>query len=694
MSLTISPSQIETAGICIRKWWLQSVRKLKTPQPKGTLPGSVFHEVAARYIAADDQGISKKTGQPVELFPAGWHQFYKWGKFQGEIDQQQQHMIQFVTNKAIQEGIIERPFGRLVEQEFEIPVIDDVSIKGLIDVAEPDGVQDHKTTKNMRYAKSKNALAVNPEMLIYAYVLLLTYRHNNQPAPERFKLRHNVLCLDPDNLVVRKTETQVTQADIDKNWEMVKAMAWQMLQVSQRVRNWSELPDPKNVHESCNAFGGCPFMGICTGTESVEGYVQRFDRQQSTGYSLPVLATVQPAKQPAVAQGTQTTPGLPAPLREENTMDFASKIKARQASGAAAPQTMQQAPQQTQPPMQHQPPVQQQYANPAPAPMPNTLTQPQQYQQPPAQQAQVMQQTAPQPGPGVTPLASPAQPPQQETPVMTAPGYQRYVYTGPAVVDGMNVTAPPWQDPICTACGGLGFNSVSKPCKICNLKAKNATPPRPTSDDFDTDGSMPGYLYWQSKTDPSINGLSPISANPTPNVNVQERIAEVPPVQQQPPAPVQQQQPYIPPVQQQVQPPMQQQPPVQHPAPVAPPAPADGEKNKGGRPKKGFTLYVNCAPTKTPANTRKGGGLYVYNLAEELLPIMAGIAKAANVAAFTQIEPNWRRDRLAEAMTAFGATVANDCIVAMGVRNGEASDIGAAVNALSALECYVVTGER
>ncbi len=291
--VVLSASQAETYDLCNRKWWLSKIRKLQMPTTKSQVNGTVLHSVAERFLTADNLGRDEK-GNPVNLFPDGWmvaeSRFAKPDEpaSEGTITLTQADVIQRLVKEAIDSGVLERPENRLVENGFRTRVIPNVDIVGWIDLIDMDpvapGVQDHKTSSAMKWAKSAEALKKNIQMLIYAHEVLQALRDDGKPDPEKISLRHNVYCTDPEDLRVRKTEAWVTPAEVDKFWTEFQATAARMVKLRAEANTWKEAPGPTN-RSACSAYGGCPFRGICGGMESEEKYEKRLDGTSNPTYT-------------------------------------------------------------------------------------------------------------------------------------------------------------------------------------------------------------------------------------------------------------------------------------------------------------------------------------------------------------------------------------------------------------------------
>ena len=271
--LWLSASQIKTFDLCIRKWWFLSRMKLPVIKKDHFKFGTILHEVVERYLNADDVG-KDKSGSPVDLHPEGWAE---------GIDVADAALIKILVRAAIEEGVIERWPRRRIEHEFS-RVFDGFVLTGFIDVLLPDSVIDHKTTKNMRYAKSESGLKKDLQMLIYAGELLMQCDEKKTPPPEVLTLRHNVFLKEiRGKTMIRKTEALVTPDFVESFWEEeVMPRCGEMVAVDKVFdekdnQAWKDLPLPENTNQACNAFGGCPFMSVCHRGENIPAYRDRLD---------------------------------------------------------------------------------------------------------------------------------------------------------------------------------------------------------------------------------------------------------------------------------------------------------------------------------------------------------------------------------------------------------------------------------
>lgn len=326
-----SATQHETFDLCNRKWWLDKVRGLDQGTSQSQAFGTVLHAVCERYLLADDLGRDP-DGNPVDLYPKGWHIAQnRYGGVDGELTLREQDTVRRLIAKAIDEGVLERRPNRSIEHPFRrsILVTDDgvnVQIEGFIDVLYPDTVEDHKTSKSVRWLKSKNELRSNTQTMIYGKEIVEQQKKNGTPLPPTamVTIRHNQFVKDPDKPVVRKTEVQVSVEEIENFWSSrIEENARKMAKIRKTAEVWSDIPDPPDTGKACNAYGGCPFRPICSGRESEAGYEKRLDRASKSPYSTPLTVNGSPA----------------TPSKGARVMDLKAKLAQKQNARAAASST-------------------------------------------------------------------------------------------------------------------------------------------------------------------------------------------------------------------------------------------------------------------------------------------------------------------------------------------------------------------
>lgn len=279
--LVISASQVETWDDCRRKWWFSKVQRLPELDKGFQIYGNVIHSVADRYFGADDRGYDTKTGKPVDLFPDGWEKSYDRTdpkKLLGVVSPQEQAQIKLLVRRAIDQGIWTRMPNREPEASFFRPVIDRIAIIGYIDLMTHDEVHDHKSTKNMRYAKSAADLKTNKQLLIYARECFVRADEAGRKL-DTVTVRHNTFSKDPKDPVVRAVSNTVGRQEVSDFWATVRERAVEMRKLKRagiQIESWSAVPAAKD-EKTCESYGGCAFANICGKIETPQKYRTRIE---------------------------------------------------------------------------------------------------------------------------------------------------------------------------------------------------------------------------------------------------------------------------------------------------------------------------------------------------------------------------------------------------------------------------------
>ena len=267
--LWLSASAYETWLQCPTKWVLDRVWKMPRRPGKSLIFGTVLHAVLARWLKADETGRDAK-GNPIDIYPEYWARCED-----GEINSVEQQEVKALVDRAIEQGILVRKPGLLVEEQMRRDLIPGVKLIGTVDLMDLMGkeIVDHKTAKNTRYLLTPASLVKNNQMLIYAGELALRFYAQIGTPPDEIYLRHNQFIREGSR--VKKTEALVTISEIDEFWCRLEQDAEKMREQYQVARDMS---DAKRYDvsafqcggpEACNAYGGCPHIGICSGKISL-----------------------------------------------------------------------------------------------------------------------------------------------------------------------------------------------------------------------------------------------------------------------------------------------------------------------------------------------------------------------------------------------------------------------------------------
>lgn len=482
-TLRTSVSAIEMFEQCKRKWWLKHVRGLPEAQRQAQTFGTVLHAVIERFVRADNRGIDPQTGQIVNLYPEGWEVARNrfTGEIEGKIGLPEQAHLKIVFAKAIEEGLIGRWPGRQIEQDFELALgsHDEVAIvlTGFIDLFTDERVEDHKSCKDKRYAKSGKALADSVQMMTYAKMLLEKLRAEGKPIPEYITLRHN--SFGSQAAWIKKSEIRVTPAQIDNFWNArIVTASREMVEIRRRVDRWHHILQPRDYPNPCNAYGGCAFRSICLAQEDEDKYEKRLGKMAEMGYTS--LAT-----QPGVPS-PQGTAELQTPeTKDETNMGIADRFALKGAITGATP-----APQINPQPVQ-QPAVSTVTANTNPPGTPVVGFKIGLRGVAGAQTQQPVQTTAQ--------VQAPANQPTQTQQTAAAAPVQ-------AAARRYEGDRPQWADANCPVCKGDGFNAAGAVCRLCESKA--AKDPSKIPPDKFLVGNEPDLTLWWTPRE----GIAPAHA--------------------------------------------------------------------------------------------------------------------------------------------------------------------------------------
>lgn len=534
-----SATQYETFDLCKRKWWFQWGVKLEKLEQDFLTFGTTLHAACERYLLADNLGRDA-TGRPVDLWPVGWNT---------NIPPAQADLIKRLVAEGIKSGLLVRRPGRLVEHAFLAPLGEHRGMlmfgTGKIDMMVVDGeepeVQDHKTTKAMRWAKSPKALAQTTQMLTYAGEVQRQRAARGLPMADKIKVRHNVYVKDPAAPAVKIVEAWVTASAVEARLEQNRAAATQMVNFKTaflQPEDWHRLPEPASQGRACSAYGGCPYLMICGGRETPTEYSKRIERvlghkaQQDTNarkdHAMSAvmgekLAAAKSKKAAAKINGDVPAAG-PADdtkfwiLNDKRAVVEATGASIREALAAGTMTLGSSAMLQTSKTWSTVGGCG--FVEPVAAPPPPVEAAP---PPPPSGEGDVVDEEA-------APAAPPTAPPPAQAPF---------------AVSG----TPPWAAPNCTACAAgphPGFTTKGNPCRICDDIQSKAKGPTSAGFALTTEN---GVISWTAKD--GTQGSAPIPGT-TPVVAKK--------------------------------------------AAKAAPTAAEPVRKGPGRPKVTFRLYINCMP--------------------------------------------------------------------------------------------------
>lgn len=267
-----SASQLETLDLCARKWWLKYQKRMPEIQKGYQEFGTALHACCERFLLGE------------EPFPEGWHK---------DLEPADAALIQVLVNKGIDAGYLEARPGSEVEVEGSLQV-EDLELVYFIDHRTPDRIEDHKSSKSVRYLKGPKALLDNIQMNVYGKALLEKARIEGRVPPEIITYAHNQFIKDADAPIVKRAAAETTPAQIESFWEGVIRPLVRKQKETALVENPFDIPEPPP--KACRAFGGCPYVTICSGTEDLLTYKRRIDSIIRNKQEKPTMSEIQPVK--------------------------------------------------------------------------------------------------------------------------------------------------------------------------------------------------------------------------------------------------------------------------------------------------------------------------------------------------------------------------------------------------------------
>ena len=627
--LTISASQLATAWDCERKWWLERVAKLPDV-PKGYLTfGTVLHACLERWASADETGRGK-DGRPVEVFPEGWEEVEEKG-VRARVTPNEAALIRRLVEQAVERGLVQRGDGRVLERELRLPVIAGVDLVGFVDVFVPgssgeDRLEDDEIA-HLRYTR--------PEIHDHKTFGESSTRFLKQKDPTS----PNYLGVDQQLL------TYAAATSLIDGWDGPVVV---------RHNQFPKFDDPRGPRS-------------VEAVVPVEMWAEHWARVQDTAARLLKVRDIKrwdDVPGPYGSEVCQKYGGCP--FREicgrRTTLDgFRASIERRKAESGTRP---------------------------------NLSTVPRRRLDQMTNTTDIFARArrgATQPAQAPATAAIPAKHPETAAKAESAsnPGINGGVPPVPAapVLPGGYVP-PPWANPACTACHGLGFNSKGRPCPICDALAKRSK--RPTSSMYLIEGSMQEGFTAVGRSERTAD-LFALSAPESWS----SRAGAVAPAQPEQPRPAEVSVETKPseaaavktPSASVVQPPRTEtistSTTIEQAQLAA--APAEAEEKRGrGRPKAGITLLIGCAQMKGPDRP-------TTTVQELLQKLGAELAKDMGVSSYWELDAFKRRDRIRQRAEQIAEGLGRTVLLVPGIRDPDADSL---VGALLPFADLVIEGVR
>ena len=201
------------------------------------------------------------------------------------------------------EGDIVIDLGRSKRDGWPLVLIGFIDLLDTLDPLTP-AVTDHKTTSDMRWAKTTYELEDDCQMNIYAHFALGLF-----PEAAAVKVQHNVI-LKKGRPIAALTATTIPRADVERRWSKYLAIVDEM----ERARTFpvERVPPTGLNNGECAKYRGCPHQLRCSFAPNpmLGKGDQHMDAQE-------LMAKLQSAR--AIAAGEQPMPGQQPPSPAQTT---------------------------------------------------------------------------------------------------------------------------------------------------------------------------------------------------------------------------------------------------------------------------------------------------------------------------------------------------------------------------------------
>lgn len=262
---SVSPSQFNTFSDCKRQWWFQSVLGLSTPQRPSAALGEAVHAQLEAYIDSgklpDDTEAGRIARAGLSLLPApgtSWTEVSMSDKKRGD------------RTKETLSGVPEMYLAG-------------VKVNGYIDLLDLTGsrplVIDHKTTSNLKYAKTAEDLKEDPQMVLYG-TFALAVAESQGFVTDSVDAGH-VVYLTKGAPFAQKTVVTLDRKHLSTERKKLEGVVEEMKGYA-KVRSPDAVPGEPT---SCSKYGGCHFKDKCAALGVLSTYptfAERFRAEQPT----------------------------------------------------------------------------------------------------------------------------------------------------------------------------------------------------------------------------------------------------------------------------------------------------------------------------------------------------------------------------------------------------------------------------
>lgn len=332
----VSPSQIQTFdadtyGGCPRKWHFDKVQHFPRKLIKALDVGTAVHAELEHYLATGIDALGPIARAGKRFLPAPReYLLLEWDAgSQGCIEAAGVPVAMYIDVVNYSEEFIDDD-GEIRDDPGTVEVID------------------HKTTKDLKYAKTAVELRENIQMLMYGeYVRRRAWLELSSPL-HRIRLSHNVFQTKPPGHA-KKVSTVVSLDHVASAWSRVETIVERM-KVTAGIER---IEDVEANYASCNAFVECDYYAVCprstaavfqTQGDSMSRLFDDFFAAPSPASAPAAPAPKPPASADAIAaartaflaEERATLAAQPVPIADP-TLEALAAEKARRAAAKAEP---------------------------------------------------------------------------------------------------------------------------------------------------------------------------------------------------------------------------------------------------------------------------------------------------------------------------------------------------------------------
>lgn len=283
----VSASAGKTHALCKRKWFFEAVLGFRSPERESQRVGVAIHSELESYILHGAPPKHPSAYDGVRHLPA-----------RGPELLVEQAMGAATVERVPREGVIVGDPGPSLEV-LDVPIVGFID---LIDPRDPDEVHiiDHKSTGDIKWAKTPEELATDLQMLTYG-----AYAAARWPTARRVRLSH-VYYTTKGKARSRSVSVVVGVAEMKRTWQNVTQPLVAEMKVTATADNPFEV---EGSTDACTAFGGCPWIDQCNAVSKLS-----VGDRIAMKLSDMLKGKAAPAATPVPAAPVTTPTPVPAPV--------------------------------------------------------------------------------------------------------------------------------------------------------------------------------------------------------------------------------------------------------------------------------------------------------------------------------------------------------------------------------------------